>query len=80
MRQRARLRHGKADTLAITPAAAGIVTDLTLQIKAEIAKARKLRPGYTKSDLSGIINSYGDTLPDDEVLAALRKWNARNSK
>jgi hypothetical protein len=29
-----------------------------------------------KSDLLGIVGSYGDTLPDDSVLDALRRWNA----
>lgn len=53
--------------------------DLTRLIESEIAKARKLKPGYTGSDLSGIINSYGDTLPDEEVLGALRKFNARHT-
>ena len=32
-----------------------------------------------KSDLLGIVGSYGDTLPDDEVLHALRRWNAVHS-
>lgn len=54
------------------------MTDLTLQIEAEIAKAQKLKPGYTGSDLSGIINSYGDTMDDAWVLEQMRKWNARH--
>lgn len=30
-----------------------------------------------KSDLLGIIGSFGDTLDDDEVLRQLRRWNAQ---
>ncbi|MFI0849244.1 hypothetical protein [Mesorhizobium sp. IMUNJ 23232] len=38
--------------------------------------ARKLG---AKSDLLSIIGSYGDTLQDEEVLEALRDWNAAYS-
>lgn len=48
-----------------------------MSIKAEIAvemyeAARHLG---ARSDLLRIIGSYGDTLPDEEVLDQLRQWN-----
>lgn len=48
-----------------------------MSIKAEIAvemyeAARRLG---ARSDLLRIIGSYGDTLPDEEVLDQLRQWN-----
>ena len=33
-----------------------------------------------KSDLLGIVGSYGDTMSDDDVLHALRQWNAAHPR
>ena len=53
-----------------------------MSIKAEIAvemyeAARRLG---ARSDLLRIIGSYGDTLPDEEVLDQLRQWNWRQRR
>ena len=51
-------------------------------IKASIAVelVEALRTLGARSDLLGIVGSYGDTMPDAWVLDELRAWNARNEK
>jgi hypothetical protein len=51
-----------------------MTTDLKAQIALELYAAIQQLGG--KSDLLRIVGSYGDTLSDDEVLDALRQWNA----
>jgi hypothetical protein len=54
---------------------------MTPGIKADIAReiSTAMRHLGAKSDLIGIINSYGDTMPDIWVLHALRQWNEHRS-
>jgi hypothetical protein len=49
------------------------LTPIQLKIKDEIYKA--LEKLGAKSDLLGIIGSWGDTYTDEEVLEKLNKWN-----
>lgn len=53
------------------------MTDIKTQIAAELVKA--VRTLGAKSDLTGIIASYGDTMSDDWVLEALRRWNREHA-
>jgi hypothetical protein len=49
------------------------VTDLDNQIRREIYRALVLLGA--EFDLLGTVGSWGDSLPDDDVLAGLRQWN-----
>jgi hypothetical protein len=52
----------------------GMRDDCTLKIISEISKA--LEDLKAPPFLRGIVGSWGDTLTDEEVLTALRLWNA----
>jgi hypothetical protein len=51
-----------------------IKTDIAAELYAAVQKLGG------KSDLLGIIGSYGDTLTDRQVLDRLKRWNAANEK
>ena len=52
--------------------------EVTGQITQELYKALE-RLG-AKSDLLGIVGSWGDSLPDQDVLQMIRAWNEATTK
>jgi len=50
-------------------------TPTQYQIITEIGKA--FDNFGAKSDLQTIIGSWGDTMPDEEILEMIREWNAK---
>jgi len=51
------------------------LSPVTYAIVGEIATA--LNTLGAKSDLMSIVMSWGDTLPEDQILSMLQEWNAQ---
>jgi hypothetical protein len=73
------LVNAQADALGDTKprfkAQGGSMSTVNSEVVSEIYKAmEKLGAG---SDLLGIVGSWGDSLPEPQVLSMLRSWNER---